>query len=122
MFVLPALSLPVIMPWLDVAIAVRPVTVIADSVVPPAGMAPFPSMEAVQPERFAEQPDVAGSQIVILVANKTDVFVAVPGVAVRNHHRSHFHHWRADNDHWLRGHIHWCRSPHRSEERRVGKE
>src|ERR1035441_5870218 len=103
MFVLPALSLPVIMPWLDVAIAVRPVTVVADGVVQPIGMAPFPSMEAVQPERFTEEPDVAGSQIVILVANEADVFVAVPGVAVRDHHRAPFHPWRGEHTTWLQG-------------------
>src|ERR1039457_257239 len=110
MFVLPVLSLPIVAPWLDVAIAVRSVTVVADGVVPPAGMAPFPSMEAVQPERFAEQPDIAGAKIVILVVNEADVFVAVPCVAVGNHHRNHFHRCRSDNDHWLRGYIYRCRS------------
>jgi len=88
------------------AIAIRPVTVIADGMDPPIDVASFPSMETIQPEGFAEQPDIAGSQIVILVAHETDVFVTIPGVTVRNHHRSHFHRWRSDNHHWLRGHNH----------------
>jgi hypothetical protein len=61
MFVLPVLSLLVVMPWLDVSIAIRPVTVIANGMVPPVSMASFPSMETIQPERFTEQPDIAGS-------------------------------------------------------------
>jgi hypothetical protein len=63
-------------------------------------------METLQPERFTKQPDIAGPKIVILVTHETDIFVTIPGVAVRNHHRSHFHRWRSDNHHWLRSHIH----------------
>jgi len=106
MSVLPIVSTPVVAPWLDMAIAIRPVTVIADGVCPPIGMASFPSMETIQPEGIAEQPDIAGAKIVILVAHEADVFVTVPGVTVRNHHRSHFHRWWGDNHHWLRGHNH----------------
>lgn len=100
------LVFPILLPWLNMAIAIRPVTVIADGMDPPIDVASFPSMETIQPEGFAEQPDIAGSQIVILVAHETDVFVTIPGVTVRNHHRSHFHRWRSDNHHWLRGHNH----------------
>jgi hypothetical protein len=63
-------------------------------------------METIQPERFAEQPDIARPQIIILVANEADVFVSIPGVAVRNHHRGDFHRRRGDNHHWLRGDNH----------------
>jgi hypothetical protein len=61
-------------------------------------------METLQPEWFTEQPDIARSQIVILVTNETDVFVTIPGVTVRNHYRSHFYRWRSHIDHWLRSH------------------
>ena len=106
MFVLLVLSLLVITPWLDMSIAIRPVTVIANGMDPPIRMASFPSMETVQPEGFTEQPDIAGSQIVILVAQETDVFVTVPDVTVRNHYRGHFHRCRSHNHHWLRSHNH----------------
>jgi hypothetical protein len=54
MFVLSALFLLVVMSWLDMSVAIRPVTVIANGVVPPVSMASFPSMETIQPERLAE--------------------------------------------------------------------
>jgi hypothetical protein len=52
-------------------------------------------METIQPERFTEEPDIAGPQIIILVTHETDVFVTVPDIAVRNHYRGRFHRWRS---------------------------
>jgi len=112
MFVLPVLSVPVVTPWLNMPIVIRSVMVIANGVIPPISMASFPSMETIQPERFTKQPDIAGSQIVILVTHETDVFVTIPGVAVRDHYRSHFHRWwsyihrrRGHNHEWLKRHL-----------------
>lgn len=42
-------------------------------------------MEALQPEWFTEKPYVARSQIKVLPANESDIFVAIPNVTVRNH-------------------------------------
>ena len=80
--------------------------VIANGVVPPINMFSFPAMETLLTEGFTEQPDMAGPQIVILVTNQADVFVAIPGITVRNHYRVHFHRWRSHIDHGLRGHHH----------------
>jgi len=102
MFVLPVLSMRVVTPWLDMSIAIRSVIVIANGMRLPIRMASFPSVETIQPEWVGDEPDIANSQIEILVANETDVFVTIPGVAVRNHYRSHFHRWRCHNYHWLR--------------------
>ena len=54
-------SMSVVTPGLDMATAIRPVTVVADGMGTPVGMSAFPSMEALQPERFAEEPDVVGA-------------------------------------------------------------
>jgi hypothetical protein len=42
------------MPWLDMAIPVSPVMVIAYGVVTPIRMAAFPAMKTLQPEGVAE--------------------------------------------------------------------
>jgi hypothetical protein len=105
-FVLPVFFLPVVTPWLDMAIAIFPVIVIANGVVPPIGMASFPSMETIQPEGFTEQPDIAGSQIVILVADEADVLVTIPDVAVGDHYGSRLYidRGRGHNHQWLKCH------------------
>ena len=94
----------VAMPWLIMSMAIVSVTIIANSVVPPIGMASFPSMKALKPEWFTDQPDIAGSQIEILVANETDVFVTIPDVTVGNHYRPRCfsHNYRRRCNH------HWC--------------
>ena len=88
---------PFVMPGLIVSVAVVSETIIADGVVSPIRMASFPSVETLQPEWIGDQPDIAGSQIEILAANETDVFVAIPDVSFRNHYwlrcRSHIYHW-----------------------------
>jgi len=67
-------------------------TIIASGVVSPIRMAAFPSMETFQPVWPGEQPDITGSQIEILVPDKTDVFDTVPSVSLGNHHWLD-HHW-----------------------------
>ena len=59
---------------LDMSTGIFSETIIANGVPPPISMASFPSMETLQPEWFTDQPDITGSQIEILVANKTDEF------------------------------------------------
>ena len=101
-----SLSRLVVMPWLNVSIAIGSEPVIANGVGSPIGMASFPSMETIQAEGVTDQPDIACSQIEILVANETDVFDTIPGVTVRNH-GGRLHHQR-------RRHIH-CRRRHHYE-------
>ena len=109
------------MPWLNMAVPVSPVTVIASGMIPPIRMAAFPAMKALQPDGVAEQPDIAGTQIVILVTHKTDVFVTIPYVTVRNHYGAGIDNrgWcringrgRCRIDHWLRSHHHEGPNPH----------
>jgi hypothetical protein len=76
------------MPWLNMAVPVSPVTVIASGVVPPIRMAAFPVMKTLQSEGVAEQPEIARPEIVILVPHETDIFVSIPSVTVRNHYRA----------------------------------
>jgi hypothetical protein len=95
---------PIVMPWLKMSMTIVSVTIIANGVVPPVSMVSFPSMETLQPEWFTEQPDIARPQIEILVTNETDVFIAIPGVTVRNHHRLLHHRLRSHNYEWLERH------------------
>lgn len=69
------------------AMAVSAEMIIPSGVVPPIAMAIFPAMETIQTVRIGDDPDVAGSQIIILAAHETDVFIAIPNVFVRNHYR-----------------------------------
>jgi hypothetical protein len=107
MFVL--LLYRLVMPWLNMSIAIGSETIIANGVAAPIRMASFPSMETLQPEWFTDQPDIARSQIEILVTNETDVFDTIPDVTVRNHYWCHYHRWRS-HIHRLWSHIHWSRS------------
>ena len=104
-----------ITPGLLVPVGIAAEAIIADGVDAPIRMATFPAVETVQAVRITDEPDIAGSEIEILVADDTDVFIAVPGVAVRNpyHHvrghddrRSLHHHWwrRRIGDDWRRIH------------------
>src|ERR1700733_3818465 len=93
-----------VMPWMNMSIAIGSETIIANSVFSPIRMASFPSMKTLQPEWFSDQPDITKSQIEILVTNETDVFVAIPGVTVRNHY---WPRWFS-HDYWC--HIHRWRS------------
>ena len=70
--------------------AVVPVMIVAHGVAPPIRMNAYPRMKVTQPDRVTDQPDIARSQIVILVTHDTDVFVTIPIVIVRDHR--HFHH------------------------------
>jgi len=95
-----------VMPWLHMPMFISSETIIADCMVSPITVAAFPSMKAVQPEWIADQPNVARSQIIILITNDTDVFITVPSVTVGHPHgrRSH-HHWCRGNYEWLERHL-----------------
>ena len=90
------------LPWVKMSMAIVSETIIADGVTSPISMVSFPSMETLPPEWFTDQPDVAGSQIDILVTNDPDVFVTIPDVSFRNHYWFLYHRWRT--------HIRWLRS------------
>ena len=94
------------------SLSIVTIEVIADGMITPVGMNPFPGMEAHRAVGIQGQPDVAGSKIVILVANNADVFDAVPDVVVWNrlnrdggswncyHGYGHLHlHHRSGNTH-----------------------
>jgi hypothetical protein len=54
-------------------------------------------METLQPEWFSDQPDIARSQIEILVTNETDEFDTIPDVSFRNHYWLLYHRLRSHN-------------------------
>jgi hypothetical protein len=84
--------------------AVPSITIIAFRVLPPIAVVPFPSVKTVQPERIANQPDIAGAEIETLIANETHVFEAIPHVSIRNHRGlDHNGPGRGSNDYRRRG-------------------
>lgn len=87
------------------------VMIIADGVVPPIRMSPFPAVEAFQAVRSGDKPDIAGAQVEILVPDQADVFNAVPGVSLGNHGRlnddgcRNHHRRRYDNRRYIKPHL-----------------
>ena len=79
------------------------VGVIAKFLVPygmvaPVRMASLPAVEALQPDRIARDPDVAGSQIEIIRTDDPYVFISVPDIGIR-HAGCHCHRrCRCDHD------------------------
>jgi len=69
------------------AIAIVSKTIIADEMASPVRMASDPYMETIQTDRIAKQPDITRPQIIILVADETNVFITIPYVIVRYHYR-----------------------------------
>lgn len=90
--------------------AIPAVVVIADGMHPPIGMPPHPHIETLHAGAIANDPDIAGAQIIRYPTNVPDVFEAVPDIDIRNfhfHHRCrgyddrrgwgrHRHNWRPD--------------------------
>jgi len=68
-------------------------TIIASGVVSPISMTTFPAVETFQPVWPGNQPDIASSQVEILVPDQTDVFDAIPSVCLWNHDRFNHHGW-----------------------------
>jgi len=105
------------------------VGVIAKFLVPygmvaPVRMTSLPAVEALQPDRIARDPDVAGSQIEIIRTDDAHVFIAVPdiGIGHANFHR----HCRCGCDHDRRRGWNYDRGSHnyggrRNDNRRPGK-
>jgi hypothetical protein len=60
--------------WLNMSMSIGSETIIANGALSRISVVFFPSMETLQPEWFSDQPDIARSQIEILVTNKTDEF------------------------------------------------
>ena len=58
-------------------------TIIADEMVMPIRMTSDPDMETIQADRVANQPDITRAQIIILIADQTNVFITIPYVIVR---------------------------------------
>jgi hypothetical protein len=88
-------------------VRICPVTIVTGGVSTPIRMASFPSMKTINPPWFSHNPDIAGSQIVILVAHESDIFVAIPYITVRNPYhdcwcRCHIHRWWSRIHDWLR--------------------
>jgi hypothetical protein len=74
-------------PGMIMARVVVSITIIADGMAPPIRMASDPDMETIQADRVAKQPDITRPQIIILVADETNVFITIPYVIIRYHHR-----------------------------------
>ena len=88
----------VIMHWLRFGMIVihGPVMVIVDGMSTPICMTHLPGLETMEPHRVANDPDVARSQVIILVTDHADVFVTIPGVVFRDRFR------RDDDRRWRR--------------------
>ena len=74
----------VFMPWVLMSAGVAAEMFVADGVFAPVHMSSFPVMKPPQPERFTDQPDMVGAQIIILRSDDTHIFVPVPDVKIRN--------------------------------------
>lgn len=94
---------------MKMTVAIISKMIVADVVTPPIRMASYPHMKAVQSHWIANQPDIAGPEIVILVSNDTDIFITIPDVIVRYHYR--IHRWWG----WGYNHGRWSRNDHRCE-------
>ena len=81
----------VVAPRLNMSVGVFSVTIIARGVVSPIRMTSFPSMKAFQPVRSGDQPDIAGSQIEILVPHQSDILHTIPSVSLGNHYGCNLH-------------------------------
>jgi len=66
------------------SIVIRPESIVTNGVLAPIAMAPLPPVESLQTEWVCDQPDIAGSQIIILIPYEANVFDAVPGVIIRD--------------------------------------
>ena len=66
------------------SVSVVAIEFVADGMVAPVGMTPFPIVEARRAASIQGQPDVVGSQIIILATNNADKFDAVPDISIRN--------------------------------------
>ncbi len=64
-------------------------TVVVNEVRPPVRMSADPDMEMIDPDRVADQPDVARAEVKILIAYDPDVFITVPYIIIGNH--THIH-------------------------------
>jgi len=82
-----------VVPWLNMAMGIFSVTIIASGVASPISVATFPPMETFQPVRSGDQPDITGSQIEILVSHQTDVFDTIPSVSLGNKYWPNLHGW-----------------------------
>lgn len=74
--------------WHVMSVSIAAVEFIADGMVAPVGMNPFPVVETRRAVNIQSQPDVVGSQIVILAAHNADIFDPVPDISIRN---TYFH-------------------------------
>ncbi len=79
-------SCPRVTPRLNMSVAIGPEMIITNGVFAPIRMASFPTVKTFQPEWVSDQPDIAGSQIEILVTHETHIFDTIPSITVRNQH------------------------------------
>ena len=88
--VVPIMTMIAVMPTVVVA-----VTFIVNGMVMPIRMISFPVMEPRQAEGFANDPNIARSQIVIAAANDTHILETVPDVIIRrDRHLYGYRRWR----------------------------
>ncbi len=70
------------MPWVKMAMAVGPITIIARDVSAPIRMPTDPDVNVTQPHRVTDEPDISRAQIIILVTHEADVFITVPVIII----------------------------------------
>jgi len=77
----------VAVPRMFMALGIETIFFIGDGVIAPIVMGFLPLMEAAQAIRTQWQPSVVRPQVVILIADDSDVFRAVPDITVGYTHR-----------------------------------
>ncbi len=80
----------VIMPWVIMSLGIAAEMFVTNGVFAPVCMGSFPIVKARHTTRVAHHPDIAGTQIIILRADDTHIFVPVPDISVRNPHRHRY--------------------------------
>ena len=75
-------------------------TIVVNEVRPPVRMSADPDVEMIDPDRVADQPDVAGAEVKILIAHDADVFITVPYIIIGNH--THIHNDSRRRRWWFR--------------------
>lgn len=99
----------VVMTRHNMTVGVVTVKVVAYGMIAPVGMNFFPVMPARQSVGIQTQPDIAGTQIIILAADNADIFDTIPDVSIRNRYVHCYCWWRWCRD--LNCH-HGCRNLH----------
>src|SRR5580698_9675054 len=84
MMVMVTIVIAIMSPRVVVALGVAAIFIVVNGVLGPVVMLAFPAVEEGQTVAGQRQPHIAGTQIVILVADHADVFGAIIHIGIRN--------------------------------------